>query len=86
MLKVGGAGIDGFNHKQNFSLAFHKICVMVHKLFDVFLEHVVELEQYEESEEPSFTFSTMSCDSEKLFQIIAKRIKNCLKFLKIMLL
>nr|CAI5850906.1 unnamed protein product [Callosobruchus analis] len=83
--QVGGAGVDGTGHKANFSTTFTKLCVTAHKLFDTFFENETEIEQYNLDGE-HFEYIELHLDSQKTLHITAKRITNCLEFLKTMLL
>ncbi|VEN46765.1 unnamed protein product [Callosobruchus maculatus] len=83
--QVGGAGVDGVAHRSNFSAAFTKLCVTAHKLFDYFFENETEVEQLNLDGE-HFEYTELHLDSQKTLDITAKRITNCLEFLKTMLL
>lgn len=82
IFQVGSAGIDGINHKTNFALAFHKLCVTVQKLFDKLLENETEVEQFDYTNEESF----LRGDSINEISKIRVYVENCLIFIKAMIL
>nr|CAH7745528.1 unnamed protein product [Callosobruchus chinensis] len=83
--QVGGAGVDGVAHRANFSTTFTKLCVTAHKLFDCFFENETEIEQYH-LDGKHFEYTELHLDSQKSLHITARRITNCLEFLKTMIL
>ncbi|CAH1962234.1 unnamed protein product [Acanthoscelides obtectus] len=84
--QVGNAGIDGITHRMNFSTTFTKLCVTAHKLLDDFFENESEMEHYNIPVEEHFEYLELHLDSQKVLQVTANRITNCLQFLKTMLL
>ncbi|KAJ8937629.1 hypothetical protein NQ314_011769 [Rhamnusium bicolor] len=84
--QIGGAGVDGINHKTNFSTNFQKLCATVQKLFDKFLENQTEIEHSDRSNQEGFEFIDLPHYSQKMLHITARRIRNCLKFIMTMLL
>ncbi|XP_018569527.1 proline-, glutamic acid- and leucine-rich protein 1-like [Anoplophora glabripennis] len=84
--QVGGAGIDGINHKRNFSTNFSKLCVTVQKLFDKFFENEIEIDQSDRSNQEAFEFTDLPHYTQKMLHITTRRLKNCLTFIIKMLL
>ncbi|KAJ8949299.1 hypothetical protein NQ318_006724 [Aromia moschata] len=83
--QVGSAGLDGINHKSNFSESFAKLCSTVQNLFDTFFENETEIDSRSSNQE-GFVFTDLSNSSQKMIHVTAKRITNCLKFIRIMLI
>ncbi|KAG5881499.1 hypothetical protein JTB14_001643 [Gonioctena quinquepunctata] len=84
--QVGGAGVDGINHINNFSMSFHKLCATAHNLFDVFFENETEFEQFSRTDVDGFEFDKIALDSQKMLHVLARRIKNCITFIQTMLI
>lgn len=80
-IQVGGAGVDGINHRNNFSSSFHKLCVTIHKLLDKFFEDETEIEQFDVSNEKDFLVPGVLRSSR-----LDQYIENCITFIKIMMM
>ncbi|XP_060517043.1 uncharacterized protein LOC132696306 [Cylas formicarius] len=78
--QVGGAGANGINHKTNFTQNFHKLCGTVQKLLSNFFEgqHMFSPDISEEC----FEFGA---ESEVSLFVLERRLRNCLKFIEIMI-
>ncbi|KAJ8924816.1 hypothetical protein NQ315_000970 [Exocentrus adspersus] len=83
--QVGGAGVDGINHKTNFSTSFEKLCATIQKLFDKFFENETEFDQSQTPDLEPFGFRDLPVHTQKMLHVTTRRIKNCLKFIGIML-
>ncbi|CAG9821763.1 unnamed protein product [Phaedon cochleariae] len=84
--QIGGGGIDGSNHINSFSSSFRKLCATVHKLFDKFLENETEFDEFKISDLNGFDFNESAHDSQKMQQVVARHIHNCLKFIMTMMI
>lgn len=82
IFQVGGAGVDGINHRSSFNSSFHKLCITTQKLFDKLFENETEVEQYDLTSDEGYTFPDSLNDTPKIIMCL----ENCFKFIKTMML
>lgn len=71
---------------NNFSTQFSKLIVTVHTLFDTLFENITEIDSSQRDGDIGFAFELLPCfDSQKILEITARRIDNCLSYMEIMM-
>lgn len=85
--QVGSAGLNGANHRLNFTQSFHKLCRTIQKLYSVFFEYEKELFPMDHlNDEDVFGFQDDPSNSTQIqLHVNARRIRNILKFIEIMI-